>query len=165
MGMDVYGLKPKTEKGKYFRNNVWWWHPLWSYCCHTCPELANKVESGHDNSGDGLNAVDSRRLGFIIQESVASGAAQEYVIEYDKDTTSLPDEQCHCTKESLMDLFTVSGTVPFPKASGNKDPNPECYACQGTGMQPNWNKNYHINVENIEKFAEFLIDCGGFEIC
>ena len=89
MGMDVYGVKPKTSKGEYFRNNVWWWHPLWTYCCYTCPELANKVESGHDNSGDGLDAVDSRRLGFIIQESITTGAAQEYVDLYNKDITHM----------------------------------------------------------------------------
>lgn len=165
MGMDVYGIKPKTSKGEYFRNNVWWWHPLWTYCCYTCPELTNKVESGHDNSGDGLDAVDSRRLGFIIQESIASGAAQEYVDEYNKDTATLPDEPCFCVKESLMEIFTISGDIPFPKSSGNKKPNPECHTCSGSGMQRNWNANYHIDVENIQNFAEFLIDCGGFQIC
>jgi hypothetical protein len=28
MGMDVYGKEPKSDKGEYFRNNVWWWRPL-----------------------------------------------------------------------------------------------------------------------------------------
>lgn len=165
MGMDVYGVKPKTSKGEYFRNNVWWWHPLWTYCCYTCPELTNKVESGHDNSGDGLDAVDSRRLGFLIQESITTGAAQKYVDEYNKDTATLPDEPCFCVKESLMDIFTISEDIPFPKSSGNKKPNPECHTCKGSGMQRNWNANYYINVENIQNFAEFLIDCGGFQIC
>jgi hypothetical protein len=228
MGMDVFGLKPKTEKGEYFRNNVWWWHPLWTYCCYTCPELANKVESGHDNSGDGLDAVDSRRLGFLIQESITTGAAQEYVDEYNKDTATLPDEPCFCVKESIFEIFSMSpetlfpqnsvatqaeqvatgpqgatgpessqanvsaegangaqgftqaqGTtgpqgaislqdnieLQFPQLSGNKKPNPECHTCKGSGMQRNWNANYHIDVENIQNFAEFLIDCGGFQIC
>ena len=31
MGMDVFGLAPKEEKGEYFRNNVWWWRPLWDF--------------------------------------------------------------------------------------------------------------------------------------
>ncbi|QOR55575.1 MAG: hypothetical protein UMS36scaffold28_65 [Phage 59_13] len=29
MGMDVYGVKPKSKQGEYFRNNVWSWRPLW----------------------------------------------------------------------------------------------------------------------------------------
>ena len=165
MGMDVYGLKPKTEKGAYFRNNVWYWHPLWNYCCELLPELTSKVESGHDNSGDGLNAVDSRKLGFAVQNSVEDGSAEIYITEYYCEINALPDEQCYCTKESLMDVFIMSGTVPFPKAAGNKDPNPECNTCKGTGSQPNWNRSYHLNLENIQNFAEFLIDCGGFQIC
>ena len=175
MGMDVYGVKPKTSKGEYFRNNVWWWHPLWTYCCYTCPELANKVESGHDNSGDGLDAVDSRRLGFIIQESITTGAAQEYVDLYNKDTAALPDQPCYCidTEQHIAKIFedflsTISDTstkamqIPDNKT---KVPNPECSTCKGTGMQRNWNASYYINVENIQNFAEFLIDCGGFQIC
>jgi hypothetical protein len=31
MGMDVYGKAPTVEEGKYFRNNLWWWRPLWTY--------------------------------------------------------------------------------------------------------------------------------------
>ena len=34
MGMDVFGKNPTDEKGAYFRNNVWFWHPLWDYCLH-----------------------------------------------------------------------------------------------------------------------------------
>ena len=165
MGMDVYGLKPKTKKGEYFRNNVWWWHPLWSYCCHISPELAGKVESGHDNSGDGLDAVDSRKLGFIVQQSVTTGAAQEYVDEYHIDSASLPDEPCFCVKQSIFEVFSMSGDIPFPKSSEDKIPNPECHTCKGSGMQRNWNTNYHIDVDNIQSFADFLIDCGGFQIC
>ena len=28
-----------------------------------------------------------------------------------------------------------------------------------------WNKHYPFNVENVEQFAKFCLDCGGFEIC
>ena len=56
MGMDVIGKKPKAEVGQYFRNNVWWWHPLWEYVCEVPPALANRVRYGHSNDGDGLRA-------------------------------------------------------------------------------------------------------------
>jgi len=69
MGMDVYGLNPelKSEKpeidwndsteeqrdqyfeainvfesenpGYYFRNNVWFWRPLWDFVCNTCDDF------------------------------------------------------------------------------------------------------------------------------
>ena len=62
MGMDVYGTEPKNEKGEYFRNNVWWWHPLWSYCQENYPDITASVKKGHDNSGDGLDDEDSTKL-------------------------------------------------------------------------------------------------------
>lgn len=165
MGMDVFGLKPKTKKGEYFRNNVWFWHPLWDYCCHVSPELTSKVEFAHENSGDGLNAIDSRQLGFAIQKSIDNGSAEKYVEQYYEEISQLPDEPCFCVKESLFEVFSISGDIPFPKSSENKKPNPKCNTCKGSGMQPNWNKNYHISLDNIQSFAEFLIDCGGFQIC
>ena len=54
MGMDVYGREPENEKGEYFRNNVWWWHPLWMYVEETFPEIAKLVPNAHSNDGDGL---------------------------------------------------------------------------------------------------------------
>jgi hypothetical protein len=175
MGMDVYGLKPKTEKGAYFRNNVWYWHPLWDYCCQLSPELTSKVESGHDNSGDGLDAVDSRKLGFAVRDSVQDGSAEIYITEYYCEINALDDPPCFCTKtpqsniavlQDLLDSFQITSTKVMQLPDTEKvDPNPDCHTCKGSGIQPNWNKSYHINLENIQNFADFLIDCGGFQIC
>jgi len=52
MGMDVYGIAPIAEVGKYFRNNIWWWHPLWNYVQEVAPHLTEGV-NGHFNDGDG----------------------------------------------------------------------------------------------------------------
>jgi hypothetical protein len=54
MGMDVHGLKPKNPKGEYFRNNCWWWRPLWTYSQQVCPKITSKVKYGQSNDGDGL---------------------------------------------------------------------------------------------------------------
>jgi hypothetical protein len=35
MGFDVYGKSARSEKGEYFRNNVWWWRPLAEYVLET----------------------------------------------------------------------------------------------------------------------------------
>lgn len=32
MSMDVYGLKPRSERGKYFCANVWSWRPIHMLC-------------------------------------------------------------------------------------------------------------------------------------
>lgn len=175
MGMDVYGNKPKTQKGEYFRNNVWYWHPLWDYCEHVAPEIASKVQHAHDNSGDGLNAVDSRKLGFLLKKSVEDGTAESYVSDYYDKIEKLPNRKCRCvlgdslageisSMLSLMFNYDSTGEIPFPKTQENP-PDPECNLCKGFGQLPNLNASYHITVENISSFSEFLIDCGGFKIC
>jgi len=55
MGMDVMGMNATSEKGEYFRNNVWWWRPLWDYCLNEHGDIAGQVEHGHSNDGDGLD--------------------------------------------------------------------------------------------------------------
>lgn len=141
--MDVYGKKPHSQKGEYFRNNVWYWHPLWDYCEHIAPEIAGKVQEAHSNSGDGLNAQDSRQLAFKINDHISSGEAEKYVVEYYKRIDSLPKEECLRRVEDHTN----------------------CNICEGTGMMESFMKSYHINVENITEFKDFLMDCGGFSIC
>ena len=37
--MDVCGIKPSREEGRYFRNTVWYWSPLWEYVYKVCPDI------------------------------------------------------------------------------------------------------------------------------
>ena len=94
MGMDVYGVNPTSEKGSYFRNNVWWWHPLWEYCQDLHADLCDKVENGHLNDGDGLDADDARELGERLLRDIASGVTQTYEDEYRKAMSELPMKDC-----------------------------------------------------------------------
>lgn len=192
MGMDVYGLRPKTQAGEYFRNNVWWWHPLWNYCATVSPELANKVKYPHSNDGDGLNAADSRKLGFAILASIESGFAVTYVAQYYDYAKSAPQQSCYCvhsnntsdlfggndiddsfaTAESLVSAINTAETtndllslLSLFDPDKSVPPTKNCRLCSGTGLVDDPIKMYHINLENISSFAKFLIDCGGFQIC
>lgn len=164
MGMDVYGKKPKTEVGAYFRNNVWYWHPLWEYCVHVLPDVAGKVQNAHSNDGDGLGFVDSRKLAFALRKSIDSGAAQKYIDERQEYIDDLPTQPCFCTGVSLSESYSFDGEIPFPK-SQTKAPNPECHQCKGTGQAPHFESYYFLTLDNISNFSQFLFDCGGFEIC
>lgn len=153
MGMDVFGNKPTSEVGSYFRNNVWYWHPLWDCVTHFVPDLAAKVPNAHDNSGDGLNGKDSKRLGFILKQLIELGKIQEYIENFNKEKEQLPMEKCFCIKKNYVD----TGTEP--------EPSQQCSHCEGTGNMKNFNTWYSIDVENVNAFADFLKDCGGFRIC
>jgi hypothetical protein len=56
MGFDILGRAPSTKEGEYFRNSVWWWHPLAAYICKIVPDVACQCTHWHTNDGDGLNA-------------------------------------------------------------------------------------------------------------
>ena len=78
MGMDVYGNKPKNKDGEYFRNNVWWWRPLWDYCLDNYPSIAGKVEHGHSNDGDGLAAGDAKKLAILLKKDIDDWPSEQF---------------------------------------------------------------------------------------
>jgi DnaJ-class molecular chaperone len=161
MGMDVYGVKPKNEKGEYFRNNVWWWRPLWDYCLDFHPSVADKVKDGHSNSGDGLNAGDSKKLAAFIKKDLDSGKAQKYAQKREEELNSLPDVPC--------EYCETTGSRTWQPHEGPNDTDTvqikTCNSCKGKGSVRPWPTQYPFSVENLAEFQEFLDNCGGFSIC
>jgi len=52
MGFDLVGIKPKNDTGKEFRNNVWYWKPLWHLVANNTHELNDKdKQEGQFNNG------------------------------------------------------------------------------------------------------------------
>ena len=150
MGMDVSGKNPVSETGSYFRNNCWWWRPLWHYCHSVAPDLIDKDTyiSGGYNEGGGLDAKGAAKLAIILETKLAEGHTKIWKKERELYLESLPDENCgRCNNNNRGH-------------SKKKD----CLSCDGKGTRENFDKNYPFEVENVENFAKFLIDSGGFEI-
>ena len=150
MGMDVSGKNPVSETGSYFRNNCWWWRPLWNYCYHVAPDLITDdvFESGSYNDGAGLNAKGAAKLAVILETKIAEGHTKIWQKERELYLESLPDDNCGVCNNNNRGY------------SKKKD----CKGCDGKGTRDSWEKSYPFYVENVENFAKFLIDSGGFEI-
>lgn len=171
MGMDVYGDKPTKKVGEYFRNNVWWWRPLWNYCLEMHPDIAGKVKDGHSNSGDGLNAEDALKLGMLLRQDVDSGFVNKYAQEYKQYVDNLPLESCYICNgsgslkitavQNLVDSLLVSSKTQESTQSQEK----KCGKCDGSGKSESWMKSYPFSVDNVREFSEFCIYSGGFSIC
>ena len=75
--MDDY---KKLNPGVYFRNNVWWWRPLWNYCAEIAPDLidGDLMYEGHNNSGAGLGERDAKRLGNRLLHKIRVGDADRF---------------------------------------------------------------------------------------
>lgn len=158
MGMDVYGKKPVSTTGEYFRNNVWWWRPLWVYC-QEVSTLARTVEGSY-NDGHGLDEAGAKQLAQELFTELHSGRTAEWSAKYRTELDQLPLEDCDlCAGTGIM-------TVPDTDFFGQRlEPGTRtCHVCQGKGQRKPWASNYPFSIDNVRDFAEFLQDSGGFEI-
>jgi hypothetical protein len=83
MGMDVFGKKPDSKVGEYFRNSAWWWRPLAQYCCAVAPEITGRCTHWQTNDGDGLEVQYSKQLAKVLRAKIASGETAKWEAEYD----------------------------------------------------------------------------------
>ena len=154
MGMDVYGRAPSSETGTYFRNNVWWWHPLWDYCELIGDGIISPDNLGHTNDGWGLESLQTQALVQRLEQALTSGHTERYASAYRSRLAALPLEPCHiCAATGARAEPPAIGPGPYP-----------CNACDGHGQVPSFETHYPFEVENVREFVAFLKDSGGFEI-
>ena len=141
----------RANVGYYFRNNCWWWRPLWNYCYHVADGLISEelFDSGHNNSGAGLDDKDAKELGKRLLKQIELGGTVQYQASYEQYLDDLPDSDCGVCNGNNR---------------GNKKKK-DCKICKTTGKATNFNKNYPFDVDNVKDFAEFCIESGGFKIC
>ena len=161
MGMDVFGTEPKDPKGEYFRNNVWWWRPLWNYIEDNFPDLAKKAPGAHYNDGDGLNEEDSLLLASLLQSHIDQGKVAQFEKDWKQMVDSTPNEPCiFCSQTGARTWEAGEGpnNTDQPKML-------ECNVCQGEGTVKNMIYHYPFSEDNVKDFVQFLEHCGGFRIC
>lgn len=170
MGMDVVGKKPSTKTGEYFRNNVWWWHPLWEYCHLIAPEICEGV-LGHTNDGDGLPGDGARKLARALRWEIEAGRTKEYAAEHEARRSTLPRHTCEQCGGSGIRRDDIGRQMSMPERELTAEQTEKlgrsvgwCNGCNGEGLKESWEASYFFSEENVAEFAEFLEHCGGFHI-
>ena len=112
------GWKEDAEAGIYFRNNVWYWRPLWEYVAIVCDDILTlkDYKYGQSNDGDIIEAEKAINIGERLRISLAEGHYDKIVEEINENVPSIA-------------------------------------------------KDYTFDKENVEEFANFCINSGGFSIC
>ena len=158
MGFDLIGKKPSSDEGKYFENNVCWWHPLANYCIGVAPEITANCALWETNDGDGLKQQDALALADLLQDEVDSGRCKIFADEYEATRQALPKVPC----------WFCEGTgkrKPVPESgAGNEITGIRCNGCEGSGSMEDWESHFPFSVDNVPEFISFLRGCGGFEI-
>lgn len=173
MGMDVYGRTPVSDRGSYFRNNVWWWRPLWEYCYINHPDIVNNklAEEGHYNSGAGLDDAGAKQLGEALLKDIADGVTEKYKEDYYAAIAEIPRDTCFICNGSGIRTDDIGKSMGQDTKELDEHTalmlgrtHGWCNSCHGEGMTDPPASMYPFEVSNVREFAEFLLDCGGFEI-
>ncbi len=169
MGMDVYGNSPSNDKGEYFNNSVFGWHPLWEYCTAVYSRCAQVKEGG------GLGDRHSKELSRKLFSEIESGRTEQYRIDRAAHIATLPRHACpNChgsgTRDDAIGVKQGMPSRVCEATDNNGAPNPRagaigwCNGCGGAGTRAYWDSNYSFTVENVREFAEFPQHCGGFNM-
>jgi len=113
----------ENNPGVYFRNNVWWWRPLWAFVCERLDDVLTEedMERGCYNDGHEITEDKAMQIGLDLTCMLKDGRIESYADMHNKEREQLDDDD--------------------------------------------WNKSYPFDVENVEVFAKFCLESGGFIIC
>lgn len=173
MGMDVMGNAPKSEVGEYFRNSVWSWKPLWTYCLEVAPDIIGEeaAEGGYYNGGSGLDADAAEKLGNRLMAEYASGNTEEAKRKYDLEISEIPLVDCVYCEGTGIRTDAVGESMGMPNKELSEDlaiilgrTHGICNGCNGYGKHEHYATSYSFEVSNIVDFAQFCIQSGGFAI-
>ena len=68
----------EDNPGVYFRNNVWYWRPLWDYVCQHVDSLTKKDHSnGHSNSGHKISEEKAITIAGVLYALLEDGTVKE----------------------------------------------------------------------------------------
>jgi hypothetical protein len=159
MGIDVYGLKPTSEIGEYFRSDFEGWWPLATYVQEVAPDITKHCRCWQTNDGEGLGANDANQLANRLQKELDTGRTLLYQRRFTWHLEAMPNVSCW--------LCDGTGTgKPFPGAgAGNpKTDGIKCNMCEGSGFTRPYDPAYRRFVRRVAAFTAFLRECGGFSI-
>ena len=143
----------KENPGVYFRNNVWWWRPLWDYVCAVCKDVItiDDAMGGDSNSGHIINENTTTEMAILLYKEVKEGNHKKYEKQYTKELESIPLEDCNlCDGTGHRTDAIFNGT---------------CNKCEGKGKVKSFQAAYPFSAENVEEFLLFLSESGGIQIC
>lgn len=167
MGMDVVG---RNNPDAYFRNNVWYWRPLWDFCVSIAPDVCAGVDGG-DNGGGGLDEDGALALASVISEWLERDWVKQYEVEYNARLSQLPRQKCNLCEGTGIRSDEVGVKMGMPTRELEEHAviitgrtHGWCNGCGGEGSTLHFDTHYPFTEENVVEFVSFLEECGGFHI-
>lgn len=137
MGMDVWGLKPSSPAGRYFRANIWSWRPIHELNAKLCGDLLDEETLQKMTFNDGAGPTDP---------DVCKKMAERFEqwLEHHTEGHQL-DLGLRVTSEGRFVPPNEVATLPAEEVQELRSP-------------------YAVEDEHLKEWVAFLRDCGGFEV-
>ena len=83
----------EANEGAYFRNNVWFWRPLWNFVTGCCDNILTErdVEQGYFNDGHKICKTKAKRIASRLRKYLKNGHISAYEAWYSKEISQLKE--------------------------------------------------------------------------
>jgi len=159
---DIYR---KQNPGEYYRANVWYWRPVWTFVCGACEDfLSDKdIEAGMSNSGTKISKTKSLKIASRLRALDKQGVIQVW-----EDEMMVPFEKAQKNNDKVRKELNEfqkkmekkhGSIVPanYPKKDRKK--------WDSIYSKEDWSGSYPPSRQCIVEFGFFCEESGGFEIC
>ena len=107
----------KTD-GAYFRNNVWFWKPLWNFVSNVCNDILTEkdIEKGYYNDGHKICKTKTKRIASRLRKYFRGGDVVAYELWYSRQISQLAEDDWN--KNYPFSLQNVRDFERFCEHSG-----------------------------------------------
>ena len=91
---DLQDEDRKANPGIYFRNNVWYWHPLWNLVALVAGHILTDkdIKEGHFNSCYQITKDKAEKIAVLLEKSIKDKTAHNFMKQCEKDERSFSIE-------------------------------------------------------------------------
>ena len=120
MGMEVYGINPKTDNGDYFRANVWYWRPLWQCVSYFCDDILSEedIERGTYNDGYEYDETTALEISDKLENALKNGDLHKFVEGREKFISEMEDKDKAFYSSYKFNIDLVMDFAKFCEQSG-----------------------------------------------
>jgi len=167
MGFDLYSLgNHKTDKGEYFRNNVWWWRRLADFVCEQTGVIAETdKEHWQSNSGHEVDEQTAKQIAKQLKALIKDGTVSKAIIEVEKEMEKAEKnnkfvDRCHEMLRAKVEKETgMTNLAPADYRGDDHD------TWDWIQSKYSYGSSYPFTMENVQEFIEFCEQSNGFRIC
>tara|TARA_R100000742_G_C4271676_1_gene90674 strand:- start:900 stop:1439 length:540 start_codon:yes stop_codon:yes gene_type:complete len=103
----------EDNPGYYFRNNCWWWRPLWDFVYASCDDILTEDDyhSGSYNDGKVIDKEKALAIADRLDELIKDGTVLRHQVSYEADRAQA--EEDNKGLKSTDDNYSWQASYPF----------------------------------------------------